>query len=295
VSLTEKKSLQRESVTRKPEWLRVSRKHDPNQQAVEQLLKKLGLNTVCKEANCPNYSECFSQSTATFMILGTNCSRNCHFCNVRHDLPQDIDPDEPKNVAHAVKELGLQYVVVTSVTRDDLPDGGAAHFAATIRDIRQISSNTVVEVLIPDLQGDMDALELITDASPNVISHNMETVAALYPHVRTQADYQRSLKLIAAVKQRSPHIRVKSGIMLGLGETKEQVIELFDDLLQVGCELLTIGQYLAPSLEHHQVVEFLDPSTFDEYGKIARERGFAQVASAPLVRSSYRAGEYACA
>jgi len=284
-------SLTRKDIQRKPEWLRVSRKTDPNQQAVEGLLRQLGLNTVCKEANCPNYSDCFSQKTATFMILGTSCTRNCRFCNVTHEKPQELNLDEPQKVAQAVKELTLQYVVVTSVTRDDLPDGGAAHFANTIRAIKNLSPQTAIEVLIPDLQGDMDALKLITEANPEVISHNMETVAALYSQVRSQANYQRSLDLIAAIKKQNPQIKAKSGIMLGLGETKEQVIELFDDLLQAGCELLTIGQYLTPSLNHHPVKEFLPPETFKEYGKIARKQGFTYVASAPLVRSSYQAHE----
>ena len=287
-------AVQAKEHLRKPDWLRVSRRFSPEQAEVEGLLKELGLNTVCKEANCPNYSDCFSRKTATFMIMGTNCTRNCRFCNVepatRKNL-EPLDPDEPQNVARAVHQLELNYVVITSVTRDDLADGGAQHFAATIRATRELSPTTAIEVLIPDFRGDRDALRIVTDAQPNVISHNMETVAALYPQVRAGADYQRSLRLIAAIKQFTPSIKAKSGIMLGLGEKKEQVLELFDDLLQAGCELLTIGQYLAPSTEHHPVHAFIEPSTFEEYGELARKRGFSFVASAPLVRSSYQAEE----
>jgi len=210
---------------------------------------------------------------------------------VRTDVPKPLDVGEPENVARAVRQLGLQYVVITSVTRDDLADGGAAHFAAAIRAIRKLSPDTAIEVLIPDFKGDMDALRAVTDARPDVISHNMETVQDLYPQVRIGADYQRSLQLIATIKEFAPEIRSKSGIMLGLGEAEEKVFALMDDLLAVNCELLTMGQYLAPSLEHHPVEAFIEPETFDRYGDIAREKGFAFVASAPLVRSSYMAEE----
>ena len=283
--------ISRKNVQRKPDWLRISRRSSPEQSEVEGLLKELGLNTVCKEANCPNYSDCFSRKTATFMIMGTTCTRNCRFCNVRTDVPKPLDVGEPENVARAVRQLGLQYVVITSVTRDDLADGGAAHFAAAIRAIRKLSPDTAIEVLIPDFKGDMDALRAVTDARPDVISHNMETVQDLYPQVRIGADYQRSLQLIATIKEFAPEIRSKSGIMLGLGEAEEKVFALMDDLLAVNCELLTMGQYLAPSLEHHPVEAFIEPETFDRYGDIAREKGFAFVASAPLVRSSYMAEE----
>ena len=279
---------------RKPNWLRVSRRFSPEQSEVEGLLKELGLNTVCKEANCPNYSDCFSRKTATFMIMGTNCTRNCRFCNVEPAKGKDLaalDANEPQNVARAVRQLDLNYVVITSVTRDDLSDGGAKHFANTISAVRELSPKTAIEVLIPDFRGDKDALHTVTSAQPDVISHNMETVEALYPQVRAGADYQRSLELITNIKQLAPSIKAKSGVMLGLGETKEQMLELFDDLLQAGCELLTIGQYLAPSLEHHPVQAFIEPSIFEEYGEIARKKGLSFVASAPLVRSSYQAEE----
>ena len=292
------------SIQRKPDWLRVSRRFSPEQSEVEGLLKELGLNTVCKEANCPNYSDCFSRKTATFMIMGTRCTRNCRFCNVTTASPKPLDPREPANVARAVAQLELQYVVITSVTRDDLaatttdtqtteskPDAGALHFAKTIQTIRERAPQTAVEVLIPDFAGDRDALRVVAEAKPSVISHNMETVKALYPQVRKGADYQRSLALIEAIKKLAPEIRSKSGIMLGLGETHEQILELFDDLRAVGCELLTIGQYLAPSHSHYPVQAFLEPEVFEQYGEIARSKGFSFVASAPLVRSSYQAEE----
>ncbi|MCL1855351.1 MAG: lipoyl synthase [Clostridia bacterium] len=276
---------------RKPQWLRVSRRTDPNQEVIEGILRRLKLNTVCREANCPNYTDCFSRKTATFMILGTHCTRDCRFCNVQHGQPQPVDTDEPDNVAQAVKELGLLYVVITSVTRDDLPDGGAGHFAATIRAIRHTAPDTAVEALIPDFQGDLDSLQRVTDAFPAVISHNMETVKPLYQIVRPQAEYQRSLNLLRDIKRFQPTVRSKTGIMLGLGETWDQVLALFDDLRDAGCEFLTIGQYLAPSREHIPVREYIEPRRFEEYGAAAREKGFDFVASAPLVRSSYHAGE----
>jgi len=276
---------------RKPEWLRISRGNYTNINIVEDILKNLNLNTVCSEALCPNYTECFSRKTATFMILGTNCTRNCSFCNVRHDLPQSVNQDEPGNIARAVKELELRYVVITSVTRDDLPDGGADHFANVIRAIRKNSPGTAVEVLIPDFKGDFDSLKTVVDAMPDVISHNMETVARLYNDVRPQAEYRRSLELIKNIKLLNINIHSKSGIMVGLGETIEEVHQLLDDLRKAGCEFLTIGQYLAPSLEHFPVSEYITPQQFDEYGATAKEKGFTFVASAPLVRSSYHAGE----
>jgi lipoic acid synthetase len=276
---------------RKPEWLQKKLTADPEQAFVEEILKDLGLNTVCREAKCPNYGECFGLKTATFLILGTNCTRNCAFCNIRNAAPQPVDLLEPERVAKAVERLGLLYVVVTSVTRDDLPDGGAAHFAETIRAIRRQSPRTATEVLIPDFQGDEKALALVAEASPAVISHNMETISSLYSQVRPQADYARSLRVIENVPKMNPGVKSKSGIMVGLGETKEQVVELFDDLRDVGCAVLTVGQYLSPSREHYGVREYVEPALFDEYKKIALEKGFEFVASAPFVRSSYHAGE----
>ena len=225
------------------------------------------------------------------MVLGTNCTRNCRFCNVRNNLPNPVDPQEPERIGLAVARLGLRYIVVTSVTRDDLPDGGAGHFADVIRAIRRENPDTAIEVLIPDFLGNDRSLKTVVDANPTVISHNMETVKSLYSDVRPQADYERSLALLAKIKQMNPAVRSKTGIMLGLGEKKHQVLELFEDLRDVGCEFLTIGQYLAPSKNHIPVIEYIHPDQFEEYGKIAREKGFAFVASSPFVRSSYNANE----
>jgi len=278
-------------ILRKPEWLRVRFAETPNREIVEQTLRRLNLNTVCREANCPNYSECFSRKTATFMIMGTNCTRSCRFCNVRNGKPQDLDPEEPKNIACAVKELGLKYVVITSVTRDDLPDGGAGHFSKVISEIKQASPGVAIETLVPDFMGNIRSVDTVAKASPTVISHNMETVKSLYSKVRPQAKYTRSLNVLQSVKQSNRRVHLKSGIMLGFGETKEQVYELFEDLRNVGCEFLTIGQYLAPSKNHFPVQEYVEPSRFKEYGAQAKAMGFDFVASAPLVRSSYNASE----
>jgi len=258
---------------------------------VENLLKSLGLNTVCVEANCPNYCECFSRKTATFMIMGTNCTRNCRFCNVRYADPQLPDPQEPEKIAKAIKTLELKYAVITSVTRDDLPDGGAGHFKKVISEVRQASPETAIEVLIPDLGGKIDSLKLITDAAPTVISHNLETVKSLYSCVRPDAEYTRSLKLLENIKLLNEKIYSKSGIMVGLGETTKQVYELFEDLLKVGCDFLTIGQYLAPSKEHIPVKEYIEPAQFEEFAATAKQMGFGFIASAPFVRSSYNAAE----
>ncbi|MCL2233517.1 MAG: lipoyl synthase [Treponema sp.] len=278
-------------MNRKPEWLRIRTIEDPNIHVVEELIKSLGLNTVCTEANCPNYMECFSRKTTTFMILGTHCTRTCRFCNVRRDLPHPVKAHEPEHIARAVRELQLRYAVITSVTRDDLPDGGAGHFARVVKAIRSYSPAAAVETLIPDFMGSVDSLKTLADAKPDVISHNMETVACLYPAIRPQAEYRRSLDLLKNIKRLSPKIHSKTGIMLGLGETKEQVHALFDDVRETGCEFLTIGQYLAPSREHVPVCEYITPQQFEEYGMTAREKGFTFVASSPLVRSSYHADE----
>lgn len=278
---------------RKPEWLRKQLVTDPNQALVEKLLAELGLNTVCHEALCPNRLECFAHKTATFMILGTACTRNCAFCNVTHGnmAPSPPDPHEPARVAEAVARLGLRYVVVTSVTRDDLADGGAAHFATVIAEIRRTCPNAVVEVLIPDFQGSMQSLRTVVEKAPGVVSHNMETVSALYDEVRPQARYDRSLKLLASIKKINPNIKSKTGIMLGFGETEAQVMECMDDIRAAGCDILTIGQYLAPSKNHHPVREYMHPDKFAFYKSAAEQKGFAYVASAPFVRSSYNAGE----
>jgi lipoic acid synthetase len=276
---------------KKPDWLRKKFIVDPNQESVFDMIKQLELNTVCREANCPNCLECYASKTATFMILGTNCTRNCTFCNVSCGTPDAVDPLEPERVAEAVSRLGLRYAVITSVTRDDLPDGGASHFAKTITAIHERVPETAVEVLIPDFRGDDAALRVVADASPDVISHNMETVADLYPEVRPQADYNRSLDLIKKIRRMNPNIKSKSGIMLGLGETEDRVRETLGDLIRADCAFLTIGQYLAPSPMHHTVCEYVHPDVFEGYKRIADGMGFEFTASAPFVRSSYRAGE----
>ncbi len=276
---------------RKPEWLRTTINRAGYSEEVEKMLKELKLFTVCEEANCPNRGECFSKRRATFMILGNVCTRNCTFCNVSKGVPVQADEDEPRKIAKAVRQMKIKHVVITSVTRDDLPDGGSGHFAKVIDEIKKSDKKVVIEVLIPDFKGDIDALKKVTDAAPHIINHNLETVPSLYPNVRPMAVYERSLELLKRVKEIDPTIYTKSGIMLGLGENKDQVLEVLCDLKAVDCDFITIGQYLRPSSKHHEVVEYIRPEIFDEYGNIAREMGFKYVASAPLVRSSYNAEE----
>ncbi|MEA4805708.1 lipoyl synthase [Acetobacterium wieringae] len=275
---------------KKPEWLKVSY----NKAAVEEvngLMAKLKLNTVCKEANCPNLGECYKKKTATFMILGRTCTRNCRFCNVTSGAVEPVDPKEPQHLAEAVKELDLNHVVITSVTRDDLKDGGAGHFADTIRAVRELNPGVSIEVLIPDLQGVQRDLDRIIAANPDVINHNVETVRELYSVVRPEADYDRSMAVLEYVKKQAPHIKTKTGIMVGLGETDEQVYQVMDDSLKVGCDIFTIGQYLQPSPQHLEVKAYVTPEKFAEYEKTGRTKGFYSIASSPLVRSSYRAEE----
>lgn len=273
---------------RKPEWLK--RKIDPVAEAqMTALLRSLSLHTVCEDANCPNRSECFKSKTATFMILGDVCTRGCRYCAVTKGAPLPLDTDEPQRIAAAAETLGLRHVVITSVTRDDLPDGGAAHFASTIEAIRLRLPRSTIEVLIPDFRGSESALQAVIDARPDILNHNVETVPALYPTVRPQASFARSLELLRRVKQAGLHS--KTGFMVGLGETRDEVLSLMDALIGVGCDMLTIGQYLQPSREHLPVSAFITPAQFEEYRQIALEKGFRFVASGPLVRSSYHAAE----
>jgi len=274
---------------RKPEWLKIKIQSGKGKASVETLLEQLSLHTVCEEANCPNLMECFNRCTATFMILGRFCTRNCTFCNVAKAHPSGVDQFEPIHIAEAVRELHLKYVVITSVTRDDLKDGGAGQFAAVIQAIKNINPHVGVEVLIPDFQGEKSALAEVIAAKPEVINHNVETVPRLYPEVRPMAVYHRSLDLLLNVKEFDSSILTKSGIMVGLGETEEEVIGVLRDLRGVNCDLLTIGQYLAPSRNHHPVVEYIHPDVFEKYREIGLELGFKHVASGPLVRSSYHA------
>lgn len=273
----------------KPEWLRRRFSFKSSVTEVNELLLDLNLHTVCQEAHCPNQSECFANHTATFMILGDHCTRNCTFCAVGRGTLEMPDPNEPQRVAEAVARLGLTYVVLTSVTRDDLADGGASHFAATIKTIRSVANDILVEVLIPDFQGSAQSLATVVAAQPAVLNHNLETVLRLYPAVRPQADYKQSLWLLQEVKRLNPEVTTKSGFMVGLGERREEVSSLLRDLRKANCDLVTIGQYLRPSQAHHPVVDYIHPRIFKAYQQEAEELGFSGVASGPYVRSSYRA------
>jgi len=277
-------------IRRKPHWLQ--KKVSPADHAeMDRLLGSLRLNTVCREASCPNISECFRQKQATILIMGKECTRSCSFCNVSANTPAPIDADEPERVAKAVTALELQHVVITSPTRDDLPDGGAGHFAATVAAIRKASPHTVIELLVPDFQGDLRSLAIVTAAQPDIFAHNIETVPRLYS-IRAGADYQRSLELLKAAKQLSPVLPTKTGIMLGLGESAEEVLATLHDIRATGCDYLSIGQYLAPSRNHFPVAAFIEPAEFDRYREKAVAIGFTHVESAPYVRSSYHADRY---
>lgn len=275
---------------RKPEWLRVRY----NQEAVEEVARLMGelkLNTVCKEANCPNLGECYRKHTATFMILGSACTRNCRFCNVTPGKPLPPDPEEPGNIAAAVKKLGLRHVVLTCPTRDDLPDGGASQFAAALWAIHEECPGVTVETLISDMQMNTAALDAVIEARPEVLNHNVETVRELQKAVRPQADYQRSLRVLRYCKEKAPALLTKTGFMVGLGETEEQIGTLMDDVLAAGVDILTIGQYLQPSPQHYPLARYAAPEDFARYRETALAKGFRYVASAPLARSSYRAWE----
>ncbi len=277
------------SYLRKPEWLKIPVRKGDNLHFVEDLLKDSSLHTVCKEANCPNRMECYSKKTATFMILGSVCTRNCRFCDVTEGKPGHPDPEEPAKVARAVQELGLKFAVITSVTRDDLADGGSGIFAEVVRQIHLLDPPVQVEVLIPDFKGDLSCLKIVADASPEIINHNVETVPRLYHQVRPQAVYSRSVELLARVKELDPSVKTKSGMMLGLGETRDEVLAVMKDLRAAEVDFLTIGQYLAPSKEHLSVKEYVHPDVFKGYEEEALAMGFKGAACAPFVRSSYNA------
>jgi len=278
-------------MNRLPKWMRTTLRTDREFSAVHNLLAELKLNTVCRSAHCPNIHECWNSGTATMMILGDTCTRACRFCAVDTGRPAGVDKSEPHRVAQGAKEMGLRFVVITSVTRDDLPDGGAGVFAQTIQALKQTIPGVGVEVLTPDFQGREEALATVLRAEPDVFAHNVETVARLQPLIRPQAPYRRSLEVLRFSAAWKPHIAVKSGLMLGLGETPEEIERTMYDLVDAGCELLTLGQYLAPSRRHAQVVRYVSPEEFDNLAERARKIGFKAVASAPLVRSSYRADE----
>ncbi|MDD2539882.1 MAG: lipoyl synthase [Desulfuromonadaceae bacterium] len=279
------------NIQRKPEWLR--KKVNPGEQnKMRNLLGELRLNTVCQQALCPNISECFACGQAIFLILGRNCTRLCSFCNVEKTLPLPVDSDEPARVAEAVCRLKLSHVVVTSPTRDDLPDGGAEIYAATVAAIRSASPETRIELPIPDFQGCMASLEAVVASRPDIIAHNVETVPRLY-HIRNGSQYGRSLEVLRLCAEMAPDIRTKSGIMLGMGETEDEVLQVLRDLQGIGCAYLSIGQYLAPSRKHYPVQEYVSPELFESLRLQALESGFSHVESGSYVRSSYHAGQYA--
>lgn len=273
-----------------PSWIRVRAPINNAVGELKDLLRDHDMVTVCEEASCPNLSECFSHGTATFMIMGEKCTRRCTFCDVGHGRPDPLDKDEPKKLARALQKMKLKYVVITSVDRDDLRDGGAGHFVECIQEARALSPNTKIEVLVPDFRGRMEiALDIMAQALPDVFNHNLETVPRIYKTVRPGSDYQWSLDLIKQFKARNPSVPTKSGIMVGLGETNDEIIEVLKDMRAHDCDMLTLGQYLQPSKFHHPVVRYMPPEEFDELGAIAKDLGFTNVASGPLVRSSYHA------
>lgn len=275
---------------RKPKWIRAKSPAHPEVQRLKKILREQRLHTVCEEASCPNLGECFGHGTATFMIMGDICTRRCPFCDVAHGKPLPLDTDEPLNLANTIKAMGLRYVVITSVDRDDLRDGGAAHFVECIKQVRLLNPDIKIEILVPDFRGRMDvALDIIRHEPPDVFNHNLETIPRLYKKARPGSDYQWSLELIKKFKGLYPDVPTKSGIMLGLGETKEEVVEVLRDLYNHGCDMLTLGQYLQPSLDHLPIDRFWTPEEFNELAEIATEIGFTQVASGPMVRSSYHA------
>ncbi len=277
--------------TKKPPWLRVRFPSGPAYEETRRLIRQGHLHTVCQEACCPNMFDCFSRHTATFLILGDHCTRECTFCAVKHGPLQPPDPDEPRRVAEAASKMGLTYVVVTSVTRDDLPDGGADQFAATIAALRREIAGVRVEVLIPDFQGNPKALSIVLDARPDILNHNVETVPRLYPEVRPQAVYQRSLELLASAARQAAHIPTKSGMMLGFGETETEIRQTLSDLRHAECRLLTLGQYLQPTPRNHPVVRYVPPEEFQVWRRVAIEMGFKEAVAGPFVRSSFQAEE----
>ena len=277
--------------TRRPEWLKLRPLNSIALSSIRSVSRDLKLNTVCDSARCPNRPECFARNTATFMLLGDICTRNCTFCAVKNGRPASPDPMEPGHIVAAIAKLNLRYVVITSVTRDDLPDGGASQFASTIQAIRQYDPDIRVEVLIPDFKGSLSALKLVIDACPSVLNHNVETIPRLYAEVRPEADYRRSIRILEQTKLFNNEILTKSGFMLGLGESRQEVIELMANLRKAGCDILTIGQYLQPSLKHHKVISFIRPEEFEDYARIGKLLGFRKVIAGPLVRSSFNAAE----
>ena len=275
---------------KKPKWIRIRHTNSIKVNELKKTLRSQNLFTVCEEAQCPNLSECFNHGTATFMIMGQICTRRCPFCDVAHGRPNPLDINEPQHLAKTISKMSLRYVVITSVDRDDLRDGGASHFKACIDEIRQKTPSVKIEILTPDFRGRVKkALDIFHDCPPDVFNHNLETVPNLYPKVRPGSDYQQSLELLNNFKEKHPHVKTKSGLMLGVGETQKQVINVLKDLRSHKVDMLTLGQYLQPSRHHLAVEEYITPKQFEEYKTIAKELGFSQVASGPMVRSSYHA------
>jgi lipoic acid synthetase len=276
---------------RLPSWFKKKMPDPAHLASMRALFQGLSLHTICESAICPNLGDCFSRRTATFLILGNICTRNCTFCAVEKGVPGPLDENEPQHLVEAVDRLGLRHVVITSVSRDDLPDGGASHFVRTIAMLKEKGNGVSVEVLIPDFLGSLSSIETVVAAQPDVINHNVETVSRLYPEVRPKADFQRSLRLLGHVKELDSRIITKSGMMVGLGETRDELLQTMQELRKVNCDLLTIGQYLQPSSSHHPVVRYVPPEEFLEYERAGKDMGFRDVASAPLVRSSFNAAQ----
>lgn len=272
-----------------PSWLKKRIYLTDNNEYTQQTINNLKLNTVCLSAHCPNLSECFSQKQVTFLILGNSCTRSCRFCAIKNDIPQAVDEYEPERIAQAVKKLRLRYVIVTSVTRDDLADGGATQFSKTITEVRRINSKVKIEVLVPDFQGLEEAVKIILESKPDVFNHNIETVPRLYRRIRPQAQYQRSLNVLDMAKRINQKAITKSGLMLGLGEKEDEVLRVFEDLVRINCAVLTLGQYLKPTNSKTEIKKFINPEQFERYARRAKQIGFKYVFSGPWVRSSYYA------
>lgn len=272
-----------------PDWLKVKIGGGKNFIKMKSLLRNAKLHTICEEAKCPNIAECFGSGTAVFLILGDICTRNCKYCNVKHGVPNPLNPNEPNDVAESVKKLDLKYVVITSVTRDDLDDGGASVFNKTVNEVKKLNKNCKVEVLIPDFKGKIDSLKKIIDAKPDVINHNIEVVQDLFPKIRPEGNYETSLELLRNIKNIDKNIKTKSGLMIGIGENKEQILKTIKDLKKVGVDFLTIGQYLQPTRNHAEIKKYYTPKEFEELKKIGLDVGFEHIESGPLVRSSYHA------
>ena len=279
---------------RHPDWLKVKIGGGENFAKIKFMLRSAKLHTICEEAKCPNIAECFGCGTAVFLILGDTCTRNCRYCNVKHGTPLPLNPNEPKDVAESVKQLGLKYAVITSVTRDDLKDGGASVFYEAVNEIKKLNNSCRVEVLIPDFKDDKEALQTVIDAKPDVINHNIEVVEKLFSEIRPQGNYKMSLELLKNIKKINKNMTTKSGFMLGLGESNEQIIKTMQDLRKVSVDFLTIGQYLQPTREHFEIKKYYTPEEFNEFKKIAMDLGFVHVESGPLVRSSYHAEKAIC-